>query len=234
MKVFISVILAIASLLTCIIITMFWTSNSAKFSMSIRVDYWYVPNSSLDEPRIKEIITVDKGNFTREEHLEGNKRCIQLLHKNHSLIASDQISLIIDKFDEGSIHVIDDEFFSRLTISIRKDLLRGPIYLPTQGVSVYYSDGAAAWVPSCLGWYGENAIGTINISSIAEGNVIADLNIIGFKSRPNNSDEKGQFHFDGRFKFHKTNLEEVDYWISKWDFIDELYKWHNNANSADR
>ena len=166
----------------------------------------------------------------RNELIDNKNRSepIKLLLNGHYIESGKNLVLLIRKFDVGKRTAIDDEYFEKLTIEIKKYELGKPIKLESPDIQLYYSEGPSGFIYKGHGYYSTCGSGYIIINKTNTNTLVAEINITTmaksagvFPSPP----EGWEVNFKGKYSFKEIKISKLTPWLGVPDssYSKEVY-----------
>ncbi len=178
------------------------------FSLSLvscsRLQTYYVNNA-----QIASNLEGEKGTFT-----ENRPESTKLLLNGHYVKSGNNLVLLFRRYTTGSIFVIDDEGYEKLTIEIRNYILGKPIRFDSSDIKFYYSSGSSGFVSKGHGVYSTSGSGSLTIRKVERDKITAEIDLTMW-ARP-----AGAFPFEGKqvqirkwVSFEEKNIAELTPWL---------------------
>ena len=138
----------------------------------------------------------------------------KLLLDGHYIREGNSVVLLLRKFNVGDLFTIDDEYFEKLTIEIKKFKIGIPIPIGSEDIKIYYSKGGSGWVSRGAGVYSSSGFGSITILKLDKFRLIALIDIsLKTRNALTSPVEEGEKRFHSKFVFHKMEIDELTPWL---------------------
>jgi len=134
----------------------------------------------------------------------------------HHIQPGDSLVLLARTWDHGSLSVIDDEKYTKLTVEIAKYEPDVPLKIPGQGLKLFYVYGASAWVRQAAGVSSAEATGTILIRSKGHGRLTAEIDVVVAARDPNEPLETPrEIRIRETRTFSRIAFEDLTPWLGR-------------------
>ncbi len=173
------------------------------FASCSRLDLYYVRHSEL---------VGDKGLSDAELTPVGAGRW---LVEGHHIRRGGDLVLLMRRYDRGSLFIIDDEGFKKLTIEIPAAELGRSIPVDVPPARLYYSQASSPFVGRGEGFYAARGEGYVTIVRVFERGIEARVDVTVRAARPPGAAFKHQkdVSISGDFLFTEICLEDLTPWL---------------------
>lgn len=174
-----------------------------------KIDIYYIPQVDFFTTNF-DIVQ----NFTPDEERNAKWNLQKLnrpyfMSNYHWLKEGQKIALVYRTYSTGQFMVLDDEYFTQLTILI-PTIQPGTYKIDGQLVRAFYTSGASAWPRSQCGASIEN--GQLIISENKNGLLRAKIDFdLDCKSTRNDFKKKISFHYEHEFK--ELQFSDANAWL---------------------